>query len=343
MYQSAVPRCSTSGAPTDSAGAVPRPRNLVAQSACMREVLGQLDRIAAAQATVLVQGESGTGKEVIAHAIHARSPRRDQPFVRLNCAALPEGMLESELFGHEKGAFTGAVRQHPGRFELAHGGSIFLDEVGAADAKVQLRLLRVLQEQEFERVGGTRTLQVDVRTIAATNVDVKKEVAEGRLREDLFYRLNVVPLRLPPLRERPDDIPLLIDHFLRLHARRNAAPVRAVDREVVERLRVYPWPGNIRELENTMERMAIFARNDQLRVADIPPEIAEWRHEKELEAMNASSFQLARSLFERRFLCQALRRHGGVISQVARTIGMSRKNLYTKLDELEIDYGRFRR
>jgi two-component system nitrogen regulation response regulator NtrX len=305
-------------------------------------MLSQLDRIAAADATVLVQGESGTGKELVAHAIHARSPRRDRPFVRLNCAALPEGMLESELFGHEKGAFTGAVRQHPGRFELAHGGSIFLDEVGAADAKVQLRLLRVLQEHEFERVGGTRTLRVDVRTIAATNVDVREEVAQGRLREDLFYRLNVVPLKLPPLRERTEDIPLLIDHFLRVHARRYATPAMAAEREVVERLKAYPWPGNIRELENTIERMAIFARHDRLRACDIPPEIAEWRYEKGQDAMGATSFQVARSLFERRFLCQALQRHRGVISEVARTIGMSRKNLYTKLDELEIDYGRFR-
>ena len=298
--------------------------------------------MAATRATVLIQGESGTGKEVLAHAIHYSSRRREGPFVRLNCASLPEGMLESELFGHERGAFTGAVRQRPGRFELAHEGTLFLDEIGAADTKVQLRLLRVLQEREFERVGGTQTLSVDVRIVAATNADLKKEVGKGRFREDLFYRLNVVPVRLPALRERSEDIPLLIDHFLKLYAGRNKCAVAKIDPEAVKRLQAYPWPGNIRELENIVERMAIFTRHNVLRVEDVPQEILQWKEEEELVELNTSSFQAARALFERRYLCNALRRYNGVISQVARAIGMSRKNLYMRLADLYIDYKRFR-
>ena len=298
--------------------------------------------MAATRATVLIQGESGTGKEVLAHAIHYSSRRREGPCVRLNCASLPEGMLESELFGHERGAFTGAVRQRPGRFELAHEGTLFLDEIGAADTKVQLCLLRVLQEREFERVGGTQTLSVDVRIVAATNADLKKEVGKGRFREDLFYRLNVVPVRLPALRERSEDIPLLIDHFLKLYAGRNKCAVAKIDPEAVKRLQAYPWPGNIRELENIVERMAIFTRHNVLRVEDVPQEILQWKEEEELVELNTSSFQAARALFERRYLCNALRRYNGVISQVARAIGMSRKNLYMRLADLHIDYKRFR-
>ena len=279
---------------------------------------------------------------MLAHAIHYSSPRREGPFVRLNCASLPEGMLESELFGHERGAFTGAVRQHPGRFELAHEGTLFLDEIGAADAKVQLRLLRVLQEWEFERVGGTQTLSVDVRIVAATNADLKKEVGKGRFREDLFYRLNVVPVRLPALRECSEDIPLLIDHFLKLYAGRNKCAVVKIHPEAIKRLQAYPWPGNIRELENIVERMAIFTRHNVLGVEDIPQEILQWKEEEELVELSTSSFQAARALFERRYLCNALRRYNGVISQVARAIGMSRKNLYMRLEDLHIDYKRFR-
>ena len=318
------------------------PKYMITRNAFMRHFLKQLDHMAATQATVLIQGESGTGKEVLAHAIHYSSRRREGPFVRLNCASLPEGMLESELFGHERGAFTGAVRQRPGRFELAHEGTLFLDEIGAADTKVQLRLLRVLQEREFERVGGTQTLSVDVRIVAATNADLKKEVGKGGFREDLFYRLNVVPVRLPALRERSEDIPLLIDHFLKLYARRNnCAPVKIAP-EAVKRLQSYPWPGNIRELENIVERMAIFTRRDILRVEDVPQEILQWQEEEELAELSTSSFQAARALFERRYLCNALRRYNGVISQVARAIGMSRKNLYMRLEDLHIDYKRFR-
>ena len=308
----------------------------------MLKLLEQLDCIAGAQATVLIQGESGTGKELFAQAIHYCSPRHNKPFVRLNCAALPEGVLESELFGHERGAFTGAVRQHTGRFEVADGGTLFLDEIGVADPKVQLRLLRVLQEREFERVGGTQTLKVDVRVLAASNTDLGKEVKRGNFRQDLFYRLNVVPVGLPPLRERPEDIPLLINHFLQAAARKNQRPTTDIDAAAVERLQAYPWPGNIRQLENIIERMVIFARNGRLRVGDVPLEVVDWRTEEEWEELDVASFREARALFERRFLCNALRRHNGVISRVATAIGMSRKNLYMRLDDLEIDYKYFR-
>jgi DNA-binding NtrC family response regulator len=308
----------------------------------MRLLLERLSRIAAASATVLIEGESGTGKEVVARALHRWSPRRDGPFVRLSCASLPEGVLESELFGHERGAFTGAVRQRPGRFELADGGTLLLDEIGAADAKVQLRLLRVLQEHEFERVGGTETLRVDVRVVAATNVDLKAEVRQGRFREDLYYRLSVVPVRLPALRERREDIPLLIEHFLAEAAARNGSPVRSIAGPAVERLQAYPWPGNVRELENVIEQMVVLAAGERLTLADIPAEIADWREPGEEPAAGPVSFHEARALFERRYLCDALRRHRGVIAQVADAIGMSRKNLYMKLDNLEIDYDRFR-
>ena len=308
----------------------------------MLELLGQLERLAAAQATVLIQGESGTGKEIFARALHSHSPRRHGSFVRLNCTALPEGLLESELFGHERGAFTGATRQRAGRFELADGGTLFLDEIGAADRSVQLRLLRVLQEREFERVGGTQTLAVDVRGIAATNADLQEEVRNGSFREDLFYRLNVVPMSLPALRERCEDIPLLVARFIRQAARKNGCAVEGIEDSAVERLQAYPWPGNVRQLENAIERMVILAGSRELTVADIPVEILDWREEEELAGLQDCSFHEARALFERRFLCDALRRYKGVISQVADSISMSRKNLYMKLEHLEIDYDRFR-
>ncbi len=318
------------------------PRRLITRNACMQQLLEELGRLAQARATVLIQGESGTGKEVFAHAVHQRSPRNRGPFVRLNCAALPEGVLESELFGHERGAFTGAVRQHAGRFELAHRGTLFLDEIGAAPPQVQVRLLRVLQEQEFERIGGTQTLRVDVRVIAATNVELKREVALGRFREDLFYRLNVLPVQLPPLRERREDIPLLVDHFIQAAAGRNRRPLSGIEAEALTHLQEHPWPGNIRQLENTIERMVVLARRSCLGVGDLPAEILRWREEENLEELGACSYREAKDQFERRFLSAALRRHRGVITQVAEAIDMSRKNLYTKMDHLSIDYARFR-
>ena len=325
-----------------SATPAPPPRRLITRNPYMQELLEQLGLLAEARATVLIQGESGTGKEVFAHAVHQRSLRQRAPFVRLNCAALPEGVLESELFGHERGAFTGAVRQHTGRFELANRGTLFLDEVGVAPPQVQVRLLRVLQEQEFERIGGTQTLKVDVRVIAATNADLKREVKLGHFREDLFYRLNVLPVHLPPLRERREDIPLLVEHFIQAAAHKNRRSLNGIHAEALVHLQEYPWPGNIRQLENTIERMVVLARRPWLGTADLPTEILRWREEESLEELGVCSYREAKDQFERRFLCAALRRHRGVISQVAEAIDMSRKNLYAKMDHLNIDYGHFR-
>jgi transcriptional regulator with PAS, ATPase and Fis domain len=317
-------------------------RLLVSKNPHMRSVLARLDRIATSDATVLLQGESGTGKEVIAETIHNCSPRGSRPFVSVNCGGLPDGVLESELFGHEKGSFTGAFRQRVGRFELAHEGTLFLDEIGSADGKVQRRLLRVLQERSFERLGGTRTLRVDVRFVAATNADLKREVKEGRFREDLYYRLNVLPIELPPLRERPEDIHLFIDHFLEAAALTNGREGIGILPSAVALLAAYPWPGNIRQLENVLEQMVVMAGPGPLTEVDIPDEILNWRDDEALGESTVLSYWEARSRFERRFLCKALRRHNGVIAHVAEAIGVSRKHLYVRMEQLEIDYRRFR-
>ena len=307
----------------------------------LRYLWQQVAALAAAEATVLIQGESGTGKEVVARALHERSPRRGRPFVQVNCAGLPEGLLESELFGHERGAFTGATRQRPGKFELADGGTLFLDEVGAADGRVQTRLLRVIQEREFERVGGDRAIRVHVRIVAATNADLRDSVRQGRFREDLFYRLNVVPLEIPPLRERREDIPGLVQLFVRRAAARNGRAIDGVAPAVVERLRACAWPGNVRQLENVVERMVVLAAHGELTEADIPPEVLD-AESLDMDQDEPRSFAEARSRFEHRYLCRALQQHNGVIAHVAEAIGMSRKNLYTKLDQLRIDYRRYR-
>jgi two-component system nitrogen regulation response regulator NtrX len=318
------------------------PNLMITRNPLMRRLLSQLDQVAGASATVLISGESGTGKEVLARAVHERSHRRSEAFVSVNCACLADGLLESELFGHERGAFTGAIRQHAGRFELANGGTLFLDEIGVANARVQLRLLRVLQEREFERVGGSRTLRVDVRVVAATNVDLTEEVEAHRFRPDLFYRLNVLPFRLPPLRERADDIPLFVDHFVKRAAERNGRSIAGVEPELMDRLKSYGWPGNIRELENAVERMVVCARRSCLTVRDLPQELMDRDVTENPNELSASSFREAKEMFERRYLCAALRRHHGVISRVATDIGMSRKNLYMRLETLEINYDRFR-
>lgn len=313
----------------------------ITQNAQVRRLLAQVDRVAKSPATVLLTGESGTGKEVLARRLHGRSLRRRASFVRLNCASLPEGVLESELFGHEKGAFTGAIRQRLGRFELADRGTLFLDEIGAADMRVQLRLLRVLQEREFERVGGTETLRVDVRVIAATNVNLWEETRKGTFREDLFYRINVVPLKLPPLRQRKGDIPLLIEYFIRRLATQNRCKIHGLDAAALELFLTYPWPGNVRQLENALERMVLLAGDSLLRKEDVPEEIVHWKDEDEPKR-GRRGFREARSSFERHFLCEALHRHRGVISQVAEDVGLSRKSLYAKLEHLEIDYQHYR-
>ena len=233
--------------------------NIVGESSTLRAVLRKVRQVAPVETTVLLTGETGTGKELIARAIHDASPRKDRPLIKINCGAIPQGIVESELFGHEKGAFTGALQRRIGRFELADKGTLFMDEVGELPLDTQVKLLRVLQEQEFERVGSTKPMRVDVRLVAATNRDVEKEVAEGRFRADLFYRLNVFPIRIPPLRERPGDIPLLVEYFLKQFQRKFGKPLRGVTPDALEQLERYSWPGNIRELQNVLERACVLA------------------------------------------------------------------------------------
>jgi DNA-binding NtrC family response regulator len=249
-------------------------RDIIGVSPAMQQLFSLLRKVAPSPTTVLVRGESGTGKELVAQAIHKLSRRASGPFVAVNCTAIPENLFEAELFGHEKGAFTGAVASRPGRFELAHGGTLFLDEIGELPAPMQVKLLRVLQERIVERVGGLRPVAVDVRLVAATNADLETLVKSGEFREDLFYRLNVVPLRLPSLRERPSDIPALVDHFVRRFAERLGRPMRGIRPGAQRRLVDYAWPGNIRELENIVERMVLLADGDELGLEDLPAEIA---------------------------------------------------------------------
>ena len=249
--------------------------DIVGESSALRAVLKKVETVAPTDSTVLICGETGTGKELIARAVHDLSPRRDRTFVKLNCAAIPMGLLESELFGHEKGAFTGAIAQKIGRFELANEGTLFLDEVGDIPLELQPKLLRVLQEQEFERLGSTRTIRVDVRLIAATNRDLGQMVAEGRFRGDLYYRLNVFPVVLPPLRERPDDIPRLVRHFTHRFARRMGRRIESIPTATMEALTHYPWPGNVRELQNVIERAVILSPGKSLQVPLQRPSIAD--------------------------------------------------------------------
>jgi formate hydrogenlyase transcriptional activator len=233
--------------------------HIIGQSPALRAVLRKVRQVSPVETTVLLTGETGTGKELVARAIHDGSPRKDRPLIKINCGAIPQGVIESELFGHEKGAFTGAIQKRIGRFELADKGTLFMDEVGELPLDTQVKLLRVLQEQEFERVGSTKPMRVDVRLVSATNRDVEKEVAEGRFRADLFYRLNVFPIRIPPLRERVSDIPLLVEHFLKVFQRKMAKPLKSVDDKSMAQLQRYAWPGNIRELQNVLERACVLA------------------------------------------------------------------------------------
>ena len=241
---------------------------IVGRSGALRAVLRKLDQVASADTTVLLWGETGTGKELLARHVHVRSRRRAAPLIRVNCAAIAPGVVESELFGHERGAFTGALERRVGRFELAHGGTLFLDEVGELPLEVQVKLLRALQEGEVERVGSGEPIRVDVRVVAATNRDLESDVAEGRFRADLFYRLNVFPVRVPPLRERLEDLPLLVDHLLAKFRRKLGKPLRALAPESLERLRRYYWPGNVRELQNVLERASVLAGGDLVEVVD---------------------------------------------------------------------------
>jgi DNA-binding NtrC family response regulator len=314
---------------------------LVGASASMQEVFKILDKVADTPSTVLITGESGTGKELVATALHAGSSRRTKPFIRINCAAIPKDLMESELFGYERGAFTGAVTSKPGRFELADDGTLFLDEIAEIPPEMQVKLLRALQESEFERVGGIKTLKVDVRLIAATNRDLKKEVAEGRFREDLFYRLNVVPIALPPLRDRTDDIPALVRHFVDKYNKRLNKKVQGIEPDALEVLQEYDWPGNIRELENLMERMLLFAEGPVLLASDLPEPLKTVDTVKlpvlaAGPAGDASMKEIVRQAaaeLERDLIGRALEETGGNVTQAAKKLKISRKSLQIKMKE----------
>jgi two-component system response regulator HydG len=301
----------------------------------MRELFDTLALVAPSDATVLLQGESGTGKELVANAIHQNSLRKNQPFVKVSCAALPETLLESELFGHERGAFTGALARREGRFQMAHRGTIFLDEVGEMSPSTQVKLLRVLQEKEFEPLGSNQTFKVDVRIIAATNKNLEKETKEGRFRQDLFYRLNVVPIILPPLRERREDIPLLANHFFNFYREKNRQELQAISGKAMDLLVRYPWPGNVRELENTIERAVIIARGEVVAPVDLPPQIQALAKEKEAQELDfPPGITLAQ--IERALILKTLEDTGGNRSRAAEILGISRRTLQNKLKEYGI-------
>ena len=311
---------------------------IVGESPALRDVLARVEQVAQTSSTVLLRGETGTGKEMVARAIHINSARESRPFVRVNCAALAPGVLESELFGHEKGAFTGAVARRLGRFELADGGTLFLDEVGDLPLDVQVKLLRVLQEREFERVGGAETVKVDVRIVSATHRDLEQQIANGTFREDLYYRLNVFPIRLPPLRDRPSDIPHLAEHFLQKYAPGAGKAVRGIDASATAALCAYPWPGNVRELENVVERALILARGPEITGADLeftrraPPAGAAATPARG-GAADSGGRPLGERLHEqeRAAIVASIDAAQGNIAHAARALGINRSTLYYRL------------
>jgi Nif-specific regulatory protein len=333
--------------------------NIIGQSPAMEDVLATVGQVASSRATVLLLGETGGGKELIAKAIHYNSPRRNKPFIRVNCGALAPQLLESELFGHVRGAFSGAVRDKVGRFEAAEGGTIFLDEIATLEPQLQVKLLRVLQERELERVGDHRTIAVDERIIAATNMDLEEEVRKGTFREDLYYRLNVVSVNIPPLRARREDIPQLIDHFLDRYNRENSRDLRKISRDVLNTLLRYPWPGNVRELENTIERAVVLSQGDTFTEDLLPLQIRMFaqqvRGDQDEESLEAIAARLAaRALdrpaedghgvyervvgeVERQLLRDALQRNGGVKTRTADYLGINRNTLNKKVKELAVE------
>jgi DNA-binding NtrC family response regulator len=303
--------------------------NIIGRSEAMERVFHTIRQVAPTRASVLIQGESGTGKELIAHAIHQNSPRKRGPFIAVNCGALSPTLLESELFGHERGAFTGAEARRKGRFELADGGTLFLDEISEVSAELQVKLLRALQEQTFERVGGTETIRVDIRVIAATNRDIDAMVEEGGFREDLFYRLNVVRITVPPLRERVEDVPLLADAFMRESSEANGKAVKPLGPRVLAALQGHRWPGNVRQLRNVIEGMVVMATGKEITIKSLPPEI---RQATDGGRMIQLPAQISMKEAEREIIRATLRETGGNRAQAARILGLGRKTLYRKME-----------
>ncbi|MGA1867823.1 MAG: sigma-54-dependent transcriptional regulator [bacterium] len=306
---------------------------MVGQSRAIQMIYQQIQKIAPTESSVLITGESGTGKELVAHSIHAMSPRKNNPFIKVNCSALTETLLESELFGHEKGAFTSAIRQKRGKFELADKGTIFLDEIGDMSENLQAKLLRVLQEKEIDRVGGEHTIRIDVRIIAATNRNLFKLAQKGQFREDLYYRLNVIPLELPPLRRRKEDIPLLIEHFLRKKGAEMKKPVTHISHQALEALEQYDWPGNIRELENLIERALVLCDGDRILLEDFPVLLARGEHNILNLPKEDLPLHMVLENLELQLIKRAMERAGGVKTKAAEILGLKTSALYYKLEK----------
>ncbi len=311
---------------------------IIGSSPEMLALKSDMKRVGPTNSWVLITGENGTGKEFVARNIHLLSNRSGKPFVEVNCAAIPEELIESELFGHEKGAFTSAVAQRKGKFDMADKGTIFLDEIGDMSLKTQAKILRILQEQSFERVGGSERIAVDVRVIAATNKDLKDQIAKGTFREDLYYRLNVIPFHVPPLRERAGDIPLFIEHFLKEFSRETAREVLNVAPEAMEMLLNYKWPGNVRELKNLVERLVIMTPSNVITAADLPPYIKGAATAQPESLFGSNLLKVARRDFEREFIARKLKEHNGNIAKTAEAIGIERSHLYRKIRSYGIEH-----
>ena len=308
---------------------------IIGRSPNMQEVFDAASRVAPTRTTVLLGGESGTGKGLLARAIHFHSPRKDAPFMKINCSSIPENLMESELFGYEKGAFTGAMQSHPGKFEQADGGTVFLDEIGDVPGPVQVKLLRVLQEREFERLGGTKTTHVDVRIVAATNQDLRAALEQGTFREDLYYRLNVLPINLPPLRQRKEDIPYLIDHFLEKFSADTGSRIKGITPAAVDKLRAYYWPGNVRELENIIERAIVLARSDSIGVDDVHLDQARASTPSGEMAFLPEGMTLDQ--YEQQLIREALLRSDDNKSRAARLLGLTRNALRYRLSQMGVE------
>jgi len=314
--------------------------NFIGQNESLLKILKILEKVSKTDSTVLVTGESGTGKELVARAIHSNSSRKNDPFVVINCGAIPGELLESELFGHEKGAFTGATKSRSGRFEVADGGTVFLDEIGDMSPDLQVKLLRVLQEKCFEKVGSTRSIHVDVRIISATNKDLPVSIKKGLFREDLFYRLNVIPIKMPPLRNRKSDIPILADHFQEILARRLGSEKKEFSREALDLLIQYRWPGNVRELENIMERLAVLAEGKVIMPGDLPAMVSESSCDQQQSVsdfMNSGmGFNESVEQYQRSLILYALEKTGWVKAKAAALLKLNRTTLVEKLKKMKI-------
>lgn len=310
-------------------------QGMIGESEVMKRIYSRISKVAPTDSTVHIFGESGTGKELVANAIHEKSRRKNGPFVKINCSAIPDTLLESELFGHERGAFTGAIKRRIGRFELANKGTIFLDEIGEISMTMQVKLLRVLQDQTFQRVGGEKTVQVDVRIITATNRELKEEIRNKRFREDLYYRLNIIPIILPPLRKRPSDIPLLADHFIQKLRKRTRSCVRSLSIPAKTALQSYSWPGNVRELENALEQAMVFAEQEELSANDLPTHISGIQNHLQIPEGDRTLTELLEDL-ERQLIQRAYTKAKGVKTETARILGIKTPALYYKLDKYNI-------